>query len=474
MECISVFDMLKIGVGPSSSHTLGPWRAAERWIQELKDKNRFDKVEKVTVDLYGSLSLTGKGHATDYAVLLGLSGADPERVPVESIAIIVGSIKHQNMLMFNNEKPLDFDVKTDIIFNRKFLPFHANGISFTALINGRKYKSTYYSIGGGFVVQEERKISKANKIIFYCTFPYPVSYGTELLKFCHQLSLPISGVVLENEKSIREEASIDFELQRIWTTMLECMYVGCHTEGNLPGGLNVRRRAYDMHKNLIGDYKYDSPQDWLETIRKTEVKFRQILKWVSCFALAVNEVNASLGRVVTAPTNGSAGVIPAVLMYYMVIENHEADFEHIKKFLLVAGEIGSIFKKGATISAAMGGCQAEIGVSSAMAAGALCELLGGTPEQVLVAAEIAMEHHLGLTCDPIGGLVQIPCIERNSMGAIKAINAAELALETDPNNVKVPLDKVVNTMWETAKDMNNKYKETSEGGLAVGVNLTDC
>ena len=474
MECISVFDMLKIGVGPSSSHTLGPWRAAERWIKELKDKKRFDKVEKITVNLYGSLSLTGKGHATDYAVMLGLSGADPERIPVESIDIIIASIKSQNLLMFNNEKPLAFNVKKDIIFNRKFLPFHANALVFSALINGRNYKSTYYSIGGGFVVQEERKISKANKIIFYCTFPYPISYGDELLKFCQQLSLPISGVVLENEKSIRPIESIDFELQRIWDTMLECMYVGCHTEGNLPGGLNVRRRAFDIHKNLIGEHTYDNPQEWLETIRKTEVKFRQILKWVSCFALAVNEVNASLGRVVTAPTNGSAGVIPAVLMYYMVIENHEAHFDHIKKFLLVAGEIGSIFKKGATISAAMGGCQAEIGVSSAMAAGALTELLGGTPEQVLVAAEIAMEHHLGLTCDPIGGLVQIPCIERNSMGAIKAINAAELALDTDPKNVKVPLDKVVATMWETAKDMNTKYKETSEGGLAVGVNLTDC
>jgi len=474
MECISVFDMLKIGVGPSSSHTLGPWRAAERWINELKDKNRFDKVEKITVDLYGSLSLTGKGHATDYAVLLGLSGADPEHIPVESIDSIIASIKNQNVLMFNNEKPITFDVKNDIIFNRKFLPYHANGMSFSALINGRNYKSTYYSIGGGFVVQEERKISKANKIIFYCTFPYPISYGEELIKFCNQLQLPISSVVLENEKSIRDESSIDFELQRIWNTMLECMYVGCHTEGNLPGGLNVRRRAFDMHKNIIGENKYESQEEWLETIRKTEVKFRQILKWVSCFALAVNEVNASLGRVVTAPTNGSAGVIPSVLMYYLVIENHEADFEHIKKFLLVAGEIGSLFKKGATISAAMGGCQAEIGVSSAMAAGALCELLGGTPEQVLVAAEIAMEHHLGLTCDPIGGLVQIPCIERNSMGAIKAISAAELALDTDPKNVKVPFDKVVNTMWETAKDMNTKYKETSEGGLAVGVNLTDC
>ena len=474
MECISVFDMLKIGVGPSSSHTLGPWRAAERWIKELKDKKRFDKVVKISVDLYGSLSLTGKGHATDYAVMLGLTGANPETIPVESIDEIIASIKTTNFLDFNNEKSLAFNPKEDIIFNRKFLPFHANALVFTALINGRKYKSTYYSIGGGFVVQEERKISKANKLIFYCTFPYPTQTGTDLLKFCHQLNLPISGVVLENEKSIRPIETIDFELKRIWNTMLECMYVGCHTEGNLPGGLNVRRRAYDIHKNLIGDYTYENPQEWLETIRKTEVKFRQILKWVTCFALSVNEVNASLGRVVTAPTNGSAGVIPAVLMYYMVIENHDANFEHVKKFLLVAGEIGSIFKKGATISAAMGGCQAEIGVSSAMAAGALCELLGGTPEQVLVAAEIAMEHHLGLTCDPIGGLVQIPCIERNSMGAIKAISAAELAMDTDPNNVKVPLDKVVATMWETAKDMNTKYKETSEGGLAVGVHLSDC
>lgn len=474
MECISVFDMLKIGVGPSSSHTLGPWRAAERWIKELKDTNKFDKVEQITVDLYGSLSLTGKGHATDYAILLGLSGADPEYIPVESIDIIIASIKNSNKLSFNNERPIEFNIKTDIIFNKKFLPFHSNALVFSALINGRRYRSTYYSIGGGFVVQEERKNSKANKIIFYCTFPYPISTGIELLKFCNDLKLPISGVVLENERSIREEVLINSELHRIWDTMLECMYIGCHTEGHLPGGLNVRRRAYDMYQSLKGDTPYETPTEWLNSIRNTEVKFRQILKWVSCFALAVNEVNASLGRVVTAPTNGSAGVIPAVLMYYLVIENHDGNFDDIKRFLLVAGEIGSIFKKGATISAAMGGCQAEIGVSSAMAAGALCELSGGTPEQVLVAAEIAMEHHLGMTCDPIGGLVQIPCIERNAMGAIKAINACELALDTDPNNVKVPFDKVVQTMWETAKDMNTKYKETSEGGLAVGVHLSDC
>ncbi|MCF7560831.1 L-serine ammonia-lyase [Sabulilitoribacter multivorans] len=474
MECISVFDMLKIGVGPSSSHTLGPWRAAERWIKELKETNKFNKVESISVDLFGSLSLTGKGHATDYAIMLGLSGANPETIPTETIGDIISKIKSTNSISFNGEKDLPFTPETNIVFNRKFLPFHANALQFSATINGRKSKSTYYSIGGGFVVQEERKISKANKIIFYCTFPYPIETGNDLLKYCNQLNKSISEVVLENEKSIRPIETIDFELNRVWNTMLECMYIGCHTEGNLPGGLNVRRRAFDTYQTLKGDLPYNSPQEWLETIRKTEVKFRQILKWVSCFALSVNEVNASLGRVVTAPTNGSAGVIPAVLMYYMVIENHEANFSHIKQFLLVAGEIGSIFKKGATISAAMGGCQAEIGVSSAMAAAALCELMGGSPEQVLVAAEIAMEHHLGLTCDPIGGLVQIPCIERNAMGAIKAINAAELALDTNPENVKVPLDKVVATMWETAKDMNTKYKETSEGGLAVGVHLSDC
>jgi L-serine dehydratase len=474
MECISVFDMLKIGVGPSSSHTLGPWRAAERWIKELKDSNKFDAVEDITVDLYGSLSLTGKGHATDYAVMLGLSGADPEIIPTNTIEGIISSIKNNHILFFNNEKSVSFNPETQITFNRKFLPYHANGLIFTATINGKKSKSTFYSIGGGFVVKEERKNSKKNKDIFLNTFPFPIAKGTELLAYCSQLNMPISNVVLENEKSLRDEKTIDFELQRIWMTMLECMYIGCHTEGNLPGGLNVRRRAYDMYQNLKGEVPYSDPQEWLETIRLTEVKFRQILKWVSCFALSVNEVNASLGRVVTAPTNGSAGVIPSVLMYYMVIENHEANFEQIKKFLLVAGEIGSIFKKGATISAAMGGCQAEIGVSSAMAAGALCELMGGSPEQVLIAAEIAMEHHLGLTCDPIGGLVQIPCIERNSMGAMKAIHAAEMALDTNPENVKVPFDKVVSTMWETAKDMSSKYKETSEGGLAITVNVPDC
>ncbi|MCK0192966.1 L-serine ammonia-lyase [Arenibacter sp. F20364] len=474
MECISVFDMLKIGIGPSSSHTLGPWRAAERFIGELLEKKVFQNITHIQVDVYGSLSLTGKGHATDLAIMLGLTGADPVTIPIENISGIVQGIQESKKLLLNNSLEISFDPKLDIQFKREFLPFHANGLTFTASqSNGKQIKETYYSIGGGFVVKEELKRSKKKMEVFK-SFPFPIENGTDLLATCKKENKSISELVLINERSLRSDSEIDKGLQHIWDTMLECMYIGCHTEGNLPGGLNVRRRAYDSHQKLKGNLPYSTPQEWLQTIRQTEVKFRSILKWVSCFALSVNEVNASLGRVVTAPTNGSAGVIPAVLMYYMVIENHEASFQHVKQFLLVAGEIGSIFKKGATISAAMGGCQAEIGVSSAMAAAALTELLGGSPEQVLMAAEIAMEHHLGLTCDPIGGLVQIPCIERNCMGAIKAINAAELALDSDPANAKVPLDKVVNTMWETAKDMNTKYKETSEGGLAVGVYLSDC
>jgi L-serine dehydratase len=472
-ECISVFDMLKIGVGPSSSHTLGPWRAAERFLAEIRTEHLLTNAIRVKVDLYGSLSLTGKGHATDYAVMLGLSGQDPETIPVAAIDGIIQAIKTDKKIKLGNEIWIDFDVENDIVFNKNFLPFHANGLTFTIFTKEKTYSDTFYSIGGGFVVTERRSNAKHNQEI-KCSFPYPIQKADELLAYCNSLNKSISEIVWENEKSMRSEEEIDYELMRIWHTMLECIYIGCHSEGILPGGLNVRRRAFDMHEGLKGELPYSNPQEWLETIRKTEVKFRQILKWVSCFALAVNEVNAALGRVVTAPTNGSAGVIPAVLMYYLVIENHDAGDKEIKQFLLVAGEIGSIFKKGATISAAMGGCQAEIGVSSAMAAAALCELMGGTPAQVTMAAEIAMEHHLGMTCDPIGGLVQIPCIERNTMGAIKAINAAELALETDALNAKVPLDKVINTMWETAKDMNSKYKETSEGGLAVGVNLADC
>lgn len=474
IECISVFDMLKVGVGPSSSHTLGPWRASQRWIGELKAKNRFDEVEKIHVDLYGSLSLTGKGHATDIATVLGLLGHDPVTMDISIIEDEIENLKQTGILKLNKEREIPFSFAENVKFNRKFLEFHPNGITFRALLkNGRKTNSSFYSIGGGFVVKKERK-NASKKMKNFQEFPFPVEKATELLSYCKAENKSISEIVFENERSLRSDEQIDTGLRQVWKVMLESMYIGCHTEGTLPGGLNVKRRAFEMHQRLIGEEKYNSPEEWITAIRNTEVKFRQILKWVSCFALSVNEVNASLGRVVTAPTNGSAGTVPAVMMYYMVIENHDATFEDLKRFMLVAGEIGSLFKKGATISAAMGGCQAEIGVSSAMAAGGLTELLGGTPEQVLMASEIAMEHHLGLTCDPIAGLVQVPCIERNAMGAIKAINAAEIALESDATRAKVPLDKVIETMWDTAKDMNSKYKETSEGGLAVKVSLSDC
>jgi L-serine dehydratase len=472
-QYISVFEMLKVGIGPSSSHTLGPWRAAQDFVEKLKIQQLFHQVDRIKIDLFGSLSLTGKGHATDIAILLGLSGEDPESIDVREIETLIRDIEVFKRIQLGGFVEVPFFAE-DLVFQRDFLPYHPNGMTFRAFFKENEtWKETYYSIGGGFIIQENDPLTEEIEITKQ-NFPYPINKAIHLETYCEQFDIPISQVVLQNELVLNNEETIDRELRRIWETMLECMYIGCHTAGNLPGGLNVKRRAFDTHQKLIKDAQYSDPEEWITGIRSTEVKFREILKWVSCFALAVNEVNASLGRVVTAPTNGSAGVIPAVLMYYLVIENHEADFEHIKKFLLVAGEIGSIFKKNATISAAMGGCQAEIGVSSAMAAAALTEVLGGTPSQALVAAEIAMEHHLGLTCDPIAGLVQVPCIERNSMGAIKAIHAAEIALETNPKESLVPLDSVIQTMWETARDMNKNYKETSEGGLAITVRLADC
>jgi L-serine dehydratase len=440
----------------------------------MQDSNRLPHIVRVQVDLYGSLSLTGKGHATDIAVILGLCGHDPVTFPTATIQQQIDTIRDRKELMLFGHHTIGFDMETDLQFKRNFLKFHPNGMKFTAtLSDGSQSSRKYYSIGGGFVVREERTRTKRVQERF-SHFPFQVQSADELLECCHQYDLRVSDIVLKNELSLRTEERINEKLRDIWQVMLDSMYEGCHTQGTLPGGLNVQRRAYEMHKRLIGEAAYDSPEQWITAIRNTEVKFRQILKWVSCFALAVNEVNASLGRVVTAPTNGSAGVIPAVMMYYMVIENHDANFEDVRQFMLVASEIGSLFKKGATISAAMGGCQAEIGVSSAMAAAGLAELMGGTPEQVLMAAEIAMEHHLGMTCDPIAGLVQIPCIERNAMGAIKAINACEMALDRDPGTAKVPLDKVIATMWDTAQDMHKNYKETSEGGLAVKVSLSDC
>lgn len=465
--------MLKVGIGPSSSHTLGPWRAAKRWIDFLKKKQLFEEVSTVFVELFGSLSLTGKGHATDTAAILGLLGQNPETMDVKSISSLLDEVYTKNILLLNGEKSITFVPEKDIIFNDNFLPFHPNGIQFSiTTTSGEAYAQTYYSIGGGFVMQELEEEDSNDRLSN--PFPYPINTAKELERHCETLNTTISKVVLANEQSLRSQEEITHGLQKIWTTMLESMYLGAHTDGYLPGKLKVKRRAFKINQTLIKNHTYGSPMEWLEVVRKLQMPFHEVFRWVSCFGLAVNEVNASLGRIVTAPTNGSAGVIPAVLMYYLCFVNKFAGEKEINCFLLTAGEIGSIFKKGATISAAMGGCQAEIGVSSAMAAAALTEALGGTPQQCLIAAEIAMEHHLGLTCDPIEGLVQVPCIERNAMGAIKAINAAEMALDRDPKDILVPLDKVIQTMWETAQDMNMKYKETSTGGLAVAVSLVDC
>ncbi|MBS1512243.1 MAG: L-serine ammonia-lyase [Bacteroidetes bacterium] len=472
-EAISVFDMFKIGVGPSSSHTLGPWRAAQRFTKALADKNLLQQVCSMEVLLYGSLAKTGVGHGTDVAVQLGLSGDDPVTFEVENISAKIADIKNMKKLVLAGLHEIDFDPEEDIEFLfGESLPYHPNALTFLVkLSNEDTFAETYYSIGGGFVVKEGESGSKKDEVLL----PFPINTADELLHWCMKTGLNISDVVLENESSWRTEAATRAGVLQIWKTMKDCIYRGCHAEGMLPGGLNVKRRGAGLNKKLMNGRGYTDYDSWLATIRQGGSDFKYILDWVSCFALAVNEENASFGRVVTAPTNGAAGVIPAVLQYYVAFCNGNTD-EKIIQFLLTASEIGSIFKKGATISAAMGGCQAEIGVSSAMAAAALTECMGGTQRQTLMAAEIAMEHHLGLTCDPIGGLVQIPCIERNTMGAIKAITACQLALQSTPDYAKVSLDGVIKTMWDTALDMNSKYKETADGGLAVNVpiSLSEC
>jgi L-serine dehydratase len=472
-EAISVFDMLKIGVGPSSSHTLGPWRAAMRFVNTLQTSYSLNDVKKISVLLYGSLAKTGKGHGTDIAAMLGLGNEDPETIDVNLITSKINFIATEKKIKLNDEVEINFDPATDIQFlYNEMLPFHPNALSFLAEFNnGENICETYYSIGGGFVVKEGENDKKEMPV----DLPFPVNTADELLHWCMKTGLSLSEVVLENESAWRNENETKKGVLRIYHTMRDCIYRGCHSRGELPGGLNVRRRAYDLNKKLLGEKTYSNYDEWIAAIRSGGENFKYILDWVSCFALAVNEENASFGRVVTAPTNGAAGVIPAVLQYFIIFCNGNDD-EKIIRFLLTASEIGSIFKKEATISAAMGGCQAEIGVSSAMAAAALTENLGGSQRQSLMAAEIAMEHHLGLTCDPIGGLVQIPCIERNTMGAIKAITASQLALQSSPDYAKVSLDKVIKTMWDTALDMNSKYKETADGGLAthIPLGLKEC
>ncbi len=472
-EAISVFDMFKIGVGPSSSHTLGPWRAAQKFVENIKQNHGVENVKHLQVLLYGSLAKTGKGHGTDVAVVMGLTNEDPVTVEVNSITPKFNAVINDNKLPLGGEKFIEFNYGNDLqfLFNET-LPFHPNGMSFLVTFeNGEAISETYYSIGGGFVIKEgEVAISKQE-----IQLPFPVNDADDLLHWCMKTGMNIHEIVWENEHTWRSEAETKAGVLAIWNVMKECIYSGCHSKGELPGGLHVQRRAFALNKKLTTDKPYNNYQEWCEVIKTGGFNFKYILDWVSCFALAVNEENASFGRVVTAPTNGAAGVIPAVLQYYLLFCDGDSE-DKIINFLLTASEIGSIFKKGATISAAMGGCQAEIGVSSAMAAAALTESLGGSQKQVLQAAEIAMEHHLGLTCDPIGGLVQIPCIERNTMGAIKAITASQLALQSTPDLAKVSLDKVIKTMWDTAQDMNSKYKETADGGLAIHIpiSLPEC
>ncbi len=472
-EAISVFDMFKIGIGPSSSHTLGPWRAAQRFSSMLEKSGLLYQVTGLRVLLYGSLAKTGKGHGTDIAIQLGLDGQDPVVFDVNQIDSRIRDIREMKELVLGGKHEINFNPEEDIeFFMSENLPYHPNALSFlVTLSNGENISETYYSIGGGFVEKEGESKNQSNSI----QLPFPVDTAGELLHWCMKTGLSISEVVMENENSWRTEEETRKGLLNIWRVMQECMYRGTHTSGTLPGGLQVKRRAAELNKKLIAGRKYQDYNSWVATMSQGGNDFRYIIDWVSCFALAVNEENASFGRVVTAPTNGAAGVIPAVLQYYISFADGYKE-DKIIQFLLTASEIGSIFKKGATISAAMGGCQAEIGVSSAMAAAALTECMGGTQRQCIMAAEIAMEHHLGLTCDPIGGLVQIPCIERNTMCAIKAITASQLALQSAPDFAKVSLDAVIRTMWETAKDMSHKYKETSDGGLAVHIplSLSEC
>ncbi|PJJ76072.1 L-serine dehydratase [Thermoflavifilum aggregans] len=472
-EFISVFDMFKIGVGPSSSHTLGPWRAALSFLHQL-EQNHFNP-QRIQIHLYGSLAKTGRGHGTDLAVVMGLLGEDPATCDTSLIQENMQKIRQHKRLQLGSKQEIDFDPTQDILFHyQESLPFHPNGMALEATsAAGEKLREVYYSVGGGFIVKEGEPTGYVQTTT--ADIPFPIDTAADLLYWCQTTGLSISDLVMENELAIRQEQDVRQGLQRIWQVMRDCIYKGCHAEGELPGILHVKRRAAELNRRLLRGTADLGYEDWVEKIRQHATSFHDVLDWVCCFALAVNEENAAFGRVVTAPTNGAAGVIPAVLHYMILFRRHDQPHD-IERFLLTASVIGGIFKKGATISAAMGGCQAEIGVSAAMAAAALTEALGGTQRQCLMAAEIAMEHHLGLTCDPVAGLVQIPCIERNTMGAVKAITAAQLALQSNPDQAKVSLDTVVKTMWETALDMNAKYKETAEGGLAahIPLGLSEC
>jgi len=454
---ISVFDLFKIGIGPSSSHTVGPMRAAARFAHGLKADGLLAGTARIRSELYGSLGATGHGHGSEAAVLLGLAGEDPETVDTDTVAARVAAIRAAGRLGVLGTHDVDFGPDDLVLHRRRSLPFHPNGMIFTAYdAAGAELRTrTYYSVGGGFVVDETA--TGADRIKPDDTpVPYPFGTGAELLAATSSSGLPVSEVMLANELSWRSEPDVRAELLKIWSVMQECVRHGCDTEGTLPGGLKVHRRAAEMHRTLTGEHYATDPL--------------RVMDWVTLFALAVNEENASGGRVVTAPTNGAAGIVPAVLHYYWRFVPGSDD-EGVVRFLLTAGAIGVLFKQNASISGAEVGCQGEVGSACSMAAGGLAEVLGGTPQQVENAAEIAMEHNLGLTCDPVGGLVQIPCIERNAVAAIKAITAARMALRGDGRH-HVSLDKVIKTMRETGADMKVKYKETARGGLAV--NVIEC
>ena len=457
---ISVFDLFSIGIGPSSSHTVGPMRAANQFVQQLKQDGLLEQVAMIKADLYGSLGATGKGHGSDKAVMLGFEGELPETVDTATVDSRVESMRSAQRLKLLGEHGLKFIEKHHLIMHRReALPFHPNGMTFCASDGDGKelHKATFYSVGGGFIVDETA--TGSDRIVEDDTpQPYPFLSAVKLLIHCANNDCRISDVMMENEKVWRSEEEIRSGLLKIWQVMKSCVNNGCRNEGILPGGLKVKRRAAELYRKLNSqpDITYKDPLTCLD--------------WVNLYALAVNEENAAGGRVVTAPTNGAAGIIPAVLHYYQYFFP-AADDDGIVRFLLTAGAIGILYKENASISGAEVGCQGEVGSACSMAAGALTEVLGGTPEQVENAAEIGMEHNLGLTCDPIGGLVQIPCIERNAMASVKAINAARIAMRGDGKHF-VSLDKVIKTMRETGADMKTKYKETSRGGLAV--NIIEC
>jgi len=456
---ISVFDLFKIGIGPSSSHTVGPMRAASQFVQGLERDGVLGDVRAVRAELYGSLGATGKGHGSDKAVLLGLEGEAPEHVDPDSIEERLARVRQARSLRLLGKHEVRFVEKDHLVFQRrKSLPYHPNGMIFRALDadGGELRARTYYSVGGGFVVNEDA--AGADRIKEDDTrLPYRFHTAVELLSLCNEHGLPVSGIMLENEKAWRDESEIHDGLLRIWKVMQECVDRGCSSEGVLPGGLKVRRRAADLYRKLT-------------TQKESALDPLNVLDWVNLYALAVNEENAAGGRVVTAPTNGAAGIVPAVLHYYANFCRGSSD-EGVIRYLLTAGAIGVLYKENASISGAEVGCQGEVGSACSMAAGALAEVTGGTPEQVENAAEIAMEHNLGLTCDPVGGLVQVPCIERNAIASTKAINAARMALRGDGKHF-VSLDKVIKTMRDTGADMKTKYKETARGGLAV--NVIEC